>query len=140
MTVAALSHRQSNQGDLPMNVLKISLCAVAATAAMAGASAAFADDAPSGPVQLSYNVGAATDYIFRGIDQTTAISEGEAFGGVDAVIFKQFYAGVWVSNTGESGLGGVETDVYGGWKPSLGPVGLDLGVITYNYTGGQVQK
>jgi uncharacterized protein (TIGR02001 family) len=114
-----------------MNVLKISLCAVAATAAMAGASTAFAAD---DTVALSYNVGAATDYVFRGVDQTPAT--GEAFGGVDAVIAKQFYAGVWVSNTGFSGASGVEGDIYAGWKPSLGPVGFDLGVISYNYTGG----
>jgi uncharacterized protein (TIGR02001 family) len=117
-----------------MNVLKISLCAAVAIAAMAGATAASADDL----VALSYNVGAATDYVFRGIDQTPAT--GEAFGGVDAVIAKQFYAGVWVSNTGFSGGGGFETDIYGGWKPSLGPVGLDLGVIGYTYTGGHIQN
>ncbi len=121
-----------------MNALKLSLCAIAATAAMGGATAAFADDAPSGPIQLSYNVGAATDYVFRGIDQTG--STGEAFGGVDAVIAKNFYAGVWVSNTGFSGNGGFEGDVYAGWKPSLGPVGFDFGAIAYNYTGGHVQN
>jgi uncharacterized protein (TIGR02001 family) len=114
-----------------MNVLKISLCAVAATAAMAGASAAFAAD---DTIALSYNVGAATDYVFRGIDQTPLT--GEVFGGVDAVIAKNFYAGVWVSNTGVSGQSGIEGDIYAGWKPSLGPVGFDLGVISYNYTGG----
>jgi uncharacterized protein (TIGR02001 family) len=111
-----------------MNVLKITLCAVAATAAMAGASAAFAAD---DTIALSYNVGVATDYVFRGIDQTP--NTGEAFGGVDAVIAKQFYAGLWISNTGPSGGKGIETDLYAGWKPSLGPVTFDLGAIYYLY-------
>jgi uncharacterized protein (TIGR02001 family) len=118
-----------------MNVLKLSLCAVTATAAMAGASAAFAAD---DTIALSYNVGAATDYVFRGVDQTPG--SGEAFGGVDAVIAKQFYAGVWVSNTGFTGNSGFEGDVYAGWKPSLGPVGFDFGAIAYNYNGGNVKN
>lgn len=118
-----------------MNVLKISLCAAVATAAMAGASAAFADDAPAAAptgLQVAYNIGAATDYIFRGIDQTGTSSEGEAFGGVDLTDGK-FYAGTWVSNTGPRSANGFEYDLYGGYKPNLGPVTFDLGFYFYGY-------
>jgi uncharacterized protein (TIGR02001 family) len=94
-------------------------------ALMAGASAAHAE--------TTFNVGVATDYVFRGIDQTTSFSEGQAFGGVDFGS-GPFYAGAWVSNTGNHSLQFFEYDLYAGWKPTLGPVALDLGFIYYGYT------
>jgi hypothetical protein len=51
-----------------MKLLKISLCAAVAIAAMAGASAASAEEMPN--FTAAYNVGAATEYVFRGIDQS----------------------------------------------------------------------
>lgn len=101
--------------------------AVAAGAMMAGAGTAQAE------TTVSFNVGAATDYIFRGIDQTGYYDEGEAFGGVDATS-GSFYAGAWVSNTGPNPVQFIEYDLYAGWKPVVGPVTLDLGVIYYGYT------
>jgi uncharacterized protein (TIGR02001 family) len=112
-----------------MNAIKLSLCAAVATAAMAFAGTASAADGPT----VTYNVGAATDYVFRGLDQTSFISEGEIFGGADVTV-SQFYAGAWLSTTGVSGQNGFEYDLYAGWKPSVGPVALDLGVIYYGYT------
>jgi len=109
-----------------MNVLKLSLAATAAAVALGAASAASA-------AEVSYNVGAATDYVFRGVDQTGFGSEGQLFAGVDATFEGNFYAGAWVSNTGPSGFGLFEADFYAGWKPALGPVTLDLGVIYYGY-------
>ncbi len=100
--------------------------AVAAGALMAGGTAQAETD-------VSFNMGLATDYVFRGIDQTTGYSEGEAFGGVDATD-GQFYAGAWLSNTGVHATQFFEYDLYAGWKPTLGPVALDLGVIYYGYT------
>lgn len=97
--------------------------AVAASALMT--SAAHAD--------VAFNMGLATDYVFRGIDQTTGFSEGQAFGGAD-VTAGSFYAGVWASNTGPHAAQFFEYDLYAGWKPTLGPVALDLGVIYYGYT------
>jgi uncharacterized protein (TIGR02001 family) len=82
---------------------------------------------------VTFNLGVATDYIFRGIDQTGAFEEGQAFGGVDATS-GSFYAGAWVSNTGGTPTNFIEYDLYAGWKPTLGPVALDLGVIYYGYT------
>ncbi len=84
--------------------------AVAAGAMMAGAGTAQAE------TTVSFNVGAATDYIFRGIDQTGYYDEGEAFGGVDATS-GSFYAGAWVSNTGPNPVQFIEYDLYAGWKP-----------------------
>ncbi len=105
--------------------------AVAAGAMMAGTGAAQAE------TTVSFNVGAATDYIFRGIDQTGYYDEGAAFGGVDATN-GSFYAGAWVSNTGTQPAQFIEYDLYAGWKPVVGPVTLDLGVIYYGYTDSDV--
>jgi len=101
--------------------------AVAAGALFAGSGVARAE-----PI-VSFNAGIATDYIFRGIDQTTDVSEGEAFGGIDASN-GAFYAGAWLTNTGPHNAQFFEYDLYAGWKPTLGPVSLDLGVIYYGYT------
>jgi len=100
--------------------------AVAASAMMAGGTAAAETD-------VSFNVGVATDYIFRGIDQTGYYDEGQAFGGIDATS-GTFYAGAWVSNTGPNPGQFIEYDLYAGWKPVAGPVTFDLGLIYYGYT------
>ncbi|MEQ1490049.1 MAG: TorF family putative porin, partial [Terricaulis sp.] len=83
--------------------------AVAVGAMFAGSAPAQADTDPS------FNVGLATDYLFRGIDQTGYYDEGQAFGGIDATS-GSFYAGAWVSNTGASPAQFIEYDLYAGWK------------------------
>lgn len=100
--------------------------AVAAGALMVGGTARAETD-------VAFNVGVATDYIFRGVDQTGFYDEGQAFGGVDATS-GSFYAGAWISNTGSNPAQFIEYDLYAGWKPVVGPVTFDLGVIYYGYT------
>src|SRR4051794_5172920 len=111
-----------------MKSLKLSLLVAAATVAMGGA--AFADD-DSGP-KVSFNIGAASDYVFRGYSQTN--EDPQVFGGVDLTVDK-FYAGLWASNVhfAPGDLTDAEIDVYAGFKPTLGPVSLDLGAIYYGY-------
>jgi uncharacterized protein (TIGR02001 family) len=110
-------------------------------AALAGAAlfatTALADDAPaaSGPkLAIVYNVGAQTDYMFRGLSQTTEAASG--FAGADAT-YGEYYAGVWTSNVNLSGDTSTtpdeEIDVYGGWRPTVAGVALDLGVQYYGY-------
>lgn len=99
--------------------------AVAAGALMASGTAHAQD--------VTFNMGVATDYIFRGIDQTTSFSEGQAFGGAD-YSNGSFYAGAWVSNTGPHVAQFFEYDLYAGFKPVVGPVTFDLGFIYYAYT------
>jgi uncharacterized protein (TIGR02001 family) len=99
-------------------------------------------DAPPPPPQerckLSANIGLATEYVFRGISQT---SEGAAVqGGFDATC-GMFYAGVWASNLdwganeGRS-VANIEMDWYGGVKFNTGRIAWDLGVIYYTYPRG----
>lgn len=98
----------------------------AAAAALAVGTAAQAQDAPS----ASFNVGAASDYVFRGYSQTD--SKAQVYGGADLGI-GTFYAGTWLSNV-DFGSDHVEYDLYAGFKPTLGPVSLDVGLVRYGYT------
>jgi uncharacterized protein (TIGR02001 family) len=110
-----------------MNALKTTLFAAAATVAMSGA--AFAED---GDVfDFSFNVGAATDYVFRGVSQTD--ENYQVFAGVDTTLWGVGYAGAWISNVDFNNSTDGEFDLYAGVKPKMGPVSLDLGVVYYGY-------
>lgn len=113
-----------------MKAIKLALLGAAAALAMGGAAHAQEEDA--GPVSLSFNIGAATEYVFRGISQTD--EDPQIFGGVDATIGSIGYAGVWVSNVDFNNGTELEFDLYGGIKPTLGAATLDIGVIYYGYT------
>jgi uncharacterized protein (TIGR02001 family) len=112
-----------------MKALKLSLLAAVATLAMSGAAHAQDD---GGPVKLTFNIGANTDYVFRGISQTD--EDPSLFGGVDATLGSIGYAGVWVSNVDFGNGTDLEYDLYAGVKPVVGALTLDLGVIYYGYT------
>jgi uncharacterized protein (TIGR02001 family) len=106
-----------------MNLMKISLAA-AATVALSGA--AMAEE-----LKLSYNVGVASDYVFRGVSQTQ--EDPQIFGGIDAT-YGIGYAGVWASNV-DFGADDptAEIDLYAGVKPVVAGTNLDLGVVYYGY-------
>ncbi|AVQ01331.1 porin [Caulobacter segnis] len=108
-----------------MKVMKIALAAAAATVALTGA--AMAQD-----LTLSYNIGVASDYVFRGVSQTQ--EDPTVQGGVDAT-YGIGYAGVWASNVdfGTSDPS-AEIDFYAGIRPTVGDTSLDLGVLYYSYT------
>ena len=80
------------------------------------------------------NIALTTDYAFRGISQTN--EDPAVQGGFDATR-GTLYAGTWASNIdfGAAADSQLELDVYAGWKPVVGPVTLDLGVIGYLYPG-----
>jgi uncharacterized protein (TIGR02001 family) len=124
-----------------MKTMKASLLFVlAATAAFGGNAMASAQDNPATPPapdwQVAYNVGAQSDYIFRGISQTNQKSSG--FAGVDATYKSQLYVGAWTSNVDFSPSGDASTeqeyDLYGGWRPTIAGFNVDLGYIYYGYT------
>lgn len=99
-------------------------------AALALASAASAQEAEK-PIDLSFNVGAATDYVFRGVSQTN--ENPQAYAGADATLWGLGYAGAWISNVDFGNQTDAEYDLYAGVRPTLGPVSIDLGVIYYGY-------
>lgn len=85
--------------------------------------------------QLAFNVGATTDYRYRGISQSKL--KPALQGGVDFTA-GAFYVGAWASTikwTKElGGDGSVEIDLYGGIKGELAKdLNYDVGVLTYIY-------
>jgi uncharacterized protein (TIGR02001 family) len=110
--------------------------------AAAGAMAQTA--APAEPVSsLSFNVGAVTDYRYRGISQSRLAPALQ--GGVDYADKSGFYVGAWGSTIKwikDSGAkdGNVEIDLYGGYKGAAGDVAYDVGVLRYQYQGNTLGK
>ena len=85
---------------------------------------------------LSANVGAVSDYRFRGISQS--FDKAAVQGGIDYAHSSGFYVGNWNSSINEgAGYPSAhwETDFYAGYKKGFGDFGLDVGVISYNYPG-----
>lgn len=119
----------------------IGAAGAAACAMVAMAGSAFAEDKPA--FTYSFNVGATSDYIFRGYSQKH--NDPALQGGIDlsyAVLPNvTAYFGTWASgvdfgvNGDGSRLAGAEVDIYGGVKPVFGPATFDLGVIYYTYPG-----
>lgn len=93
-------------------------------------------------LELSANIGATSDYVFRGFSQT--LEDPTIQGGFDAT-YGMFYAGIWASGVdfvdGSGGPGSgdasIEVDFYAGITPKLGNVDFDLGVIYYAYPGSE---
>ena len=107
----------------------IAFAAPAVAAAVIGAmpAAAHAD--------LAFNVGAVTDYRYRGISQTRKKPTVQA--GVDYTA-GGFYVGAWGSGIkwikDAGGDANVEIDIYGGYKGEIAKdLGYDVGVLTYQY-------
>jgi len=85
--------------------------------------------------ELAFNVGAFSDYRYRGISQTRVRPAVQA--GVDYSA-GGLYLGAWASNIkwikDAGGDAGIEIDVYGGYKGELSPgLGYDVGLLTYQY-------
>jgi uncharacterized protein (TIGR02001 family) len=102
--------------------------AVSALLAVSGTAAA--QEQP----QAAFNLGVATDYVFRGLDQSDR--RGQVYGSAD-VDYREGYAGIFTSNVNLSRLGdpraSQEVDVYGGWRPQFRGYDLDFGMIYYGF-------
>jgi len=105
--------------------------------ALAGMSSmAAADTAGDMGLEFSANVAMTSDYVFRGISQN---EEDPAIqGGFDVAHTSGVYAGIWGSNVdGDDFFDGasIEIDTYIGWAGEVGPVGVDVGFLHYDYPG-----
>lgn len=108
-------------------------------AAMATAlvcSGAFAQaKAPEPDYTLGFNVGAVTEYRYRGISQSRL--KPALQGGVDFSHKSGFYLGAWGSTIkwikDAGGDADVELDLYGGYKGTAGDLGYDVGLLRYQY-------
>ncbi len=117
--------------------------ASAILAAFMGSVAHAEETAPAPEHVVSYNVGATSDYRFRGISQSRG--DPAVFAGVDYTHSPTgFYLGAWTSTIkwvkdAGSSSGSFELDVYGGKRGQVGDVAYDVGVISYNYPGNKLK-
>jgi uncharacterized protein (TIGR02001 family) len=124
-----------------MSIMKsASLGAASLLAVVVFASPSFADGLPgrgkvkgpdeARPCSTAANVGLTSDYVFRGISQST--EDAAIQGGVDFNC-GHFYVGFWGSSVTIGN--GTEIDFYGGFKRNFGRVAIDVGLIYYSYPG-----
>ena len=100
------------------------------------AAGALAPSVALAETSLAFNVGAVSDYRYRGISQTRLHPAIQ--GGVDLSLPMGFYAGAWASQIkwidDAGGNADVEVDIYGGWKGEVYKgLTLDVGALTYQY-------
>lgn len=74
------------------------------------------------------NIGATSNYLWRGVTQTN--DRAAVSGGLDYSHGSGFYLGTWASNLDG---GQYELDLYGGYGMEVGALGLDFGLISYEY-------
>jgi uncharacterized protein (TIGR02001 family) len=117
-------------------IFVFSLCAAVSACALAE------EDPATDSIPVSYNVGVATDYVFRGITQNTHAPVVQ--GGLDYSHPTGLYVGTWASNVKwikdrdaiATGDANVELDTYFGFKSAIAnDYGYDVGYVRYNYLG-----
>ena len=114
-----------------MNKIAAALATALALSAVPGLSQA--EDSPIG-----FNLGAISDYRYRGISQTRLNPALQ--GGADLALPGGFYVGTWLSTIkwikDWQGDADVEWDLYGGYKGEISKdLGYDVGVLGYVYPG-----
>ncbi len=82
---------------------------------------------------VSANVAFASDYIWRGMTQTSG--DPALSGGFDFNSDSGFYAGIWGSNVSFSEGAGSELDTYLGYGFTIGNVDIDLSYVDFGYPG-----
>ena len=104
--------------------------------------------APEPDYTLSYNVGAVTEYRYRGISQSA--KKPALQGGIDFAHKSGFYLGTWgstirwikdSSSNGVNVKGPVEIDLYGGYKGTINDTfSYDIGGLEYWYAGNNLKN
>lgn len=115
--------------------------AIAASAVITHSACAQTAPAPAAepaPSPFSVNVGVASSYIYRGLNQSDFKPALQV--GADYAHPSGFYVGVWASSIRwikdfGYGNGNAEIDVYAGYKGTAGDIGYDVGVLQYVYPG-----
>ncbi len=109
---------------------------------LAAVAPAFADEpAPVDP--LSLNLGAVSDYRYRGISQSRL--QPALQGGIDYAAANGLYLGTWASTIHwikdiPGGGASVEVDLYGGYRTEVAPgLTLDVGGLVYLYPSNKLK-
>ncbi len=107
-------------------IAKLSLVAAVTASALLTSTAALAE--------VSANIGATTNYVWRGVSQSA--NAASVSGGIDYADDSGFYAGTWVGSLSDSdnGFEGTETDFYLGFSGEAEGFTYDVGYIYYAYT------
>lgn len=111
----------------------------AAIGAMAQTAAPAAPAAPEST--LTFNVGAFSEYRYRGISQSRL--KPALQGGFDYTDKSGFYVGAWGSDIwwikDARGDANIELDFYGGYKGTAGDVAYDVGYLRYEYPSNKLR-
>ena len=117
--------------------LTLSAIALAAAATLSSGTVLAQAPAPAPEFTLTGNIGAVSDYRFRGLSQNNL--KPAIQGGVDLAHSSGLYLGTWLSQVSDWAAGpkgdNLEMDFYGGYKTEVSGVGLDVGAIAYHYPG-----
>ena len=101
-------------------------------------SGAFAQDAeeeePAAEWEIDAEIGAFSDYRFRGISLSS--KDPQVSAEISVAHESGLYAGVWASNVAiNNGADDVELDLYAGYAADMGGATLDVGAVYYLYPG-----
>ena len=120
--------------------MRKTLIATAVIGALSMPTIVMAEDAPAAtPSPFTGNMNFASEYLYRGIAQTRG--KPALQGGFDYAHPSGAYVGIWGSNISwisdavAGASSSLEADIYGGYKGTAGPIGYDVGLLTYNYPG-----
>ncbi|OHY82877.1 TorF family putative porin [Marinobacter sp. AC-23] len=80
---------------------------------------------------MSANVSAGSNYLFRGVTQTDGATAVQ--GGLDYEHSSGFYAGTWGSNVDFGDGTSYELDLYAGYSGAVDDLGYDFGYVYYAY-------
>jgi uncharacterized protein (TIGR02001 family) len=116
--------------------LTLSAIALAAAATLSSGTVLAQAAAPAATPDfvVTGNFGITSDYRFRGLSQNNL--DPAVQGGFDVAHSSGLYIGTWGSNVSQwaaSPKGNLELDLYGGYKTTVGDVGMDIGLIAYKY-------
>ncbi|MBT8474805.1 MAG: TorF family putative porin, partial [Alphaproteobacteria bacterium] len=88
----------------------------------------------SAAAEFSANIGATSNYVWRGVTQTD--DQAAISGGLDYAHDNGFYAGTWASNVDFDDDTNAEVDFYAGFGNEVNDFGYDVGLLYYYYPGG----
>jgi uncharacterized protein (TIGR02001 family) len=117
-----------------------------AVGALLVASTAFAQTkAPEPDYTLSYNVGAVTEYRYRGISQSAkkpALQFGADFAHKNGAYLGAWGSTIsWIKDSGTGLKGPLEMDIYGGYKGAINDsLSFDVGGLQYWYVNNNLKN
>ena len=88
---------------------------------------------------IAFGTALTTDYVLRGVSQSNHKPAVQGYFELDytATDWLKLYAGVWGSSLW-TGFADAEFDITGGARFTIGNFGLDVGLVYYDYPGGNV--